>query len=96
MSLQIKTSETSPIRVDFVEGRSLGLTFAPGKRSVSTVGPWQWNLVARKIVPHFANPDFTRQSKSKTRSIRRDSDVSICLQSWNFRGQSKSMNLNRL
>lgn len=40
--MEIKTSETSPIRVDFVEGKSLGLTFAPGKRGAAYLGPYVW------------------------------------------------------
>lgn len=40
--MEIKTSETSPIRVDFVEGRPLGMTFAPGKTGPSLVGSYFW------------------------------------------------------
>jgi ADP-ribosyl-[dinitrogen reductase] hydrolase len=38
----VKTSENSPIRVDFIAGRSLGLTFAPGKHGGSQVGNYVW------------------------------------------------------
>ena len=38
----VKTSENSPIRVDFIAGRSLGLTFAPGKHGGSQVGNYIW------------------------------------------------------
>ena len=42
MNSEIKTSESSPLRVDFVEGLPLGLTFAPGKQGPSTVGSYRW------------------------------------------------------
>lgn len=38
-----KTSETSPIRVDFVAGHTLGLTFAPGKKASSLMAPVVWD-----------------------------------------------------
>ncbi len=42
-ALEIKTSETSPIRVDFVAERPLGLTFAPGKKGAAQIGAYVWD-----------------------------------------------------
>lgn len=41
-SLPIKNSTGSPIRVDFVPGRPLGLTFAPGKQGPALMGRYVW------------------------------------------------------
>lgn len=40
---ETKTSETSPIRVDFVAGRPLGLTFAPGKQGAAQIASYVWD-----------------------------------------------------
>jgi protein-tyrosine phosphatase len=40
---EVKTSETSPIRVDFVDGSSLGLTFAPGKKGAAQIASYVWD-----------------------------------------------------
>ncbi len=57
MTAQIKTSQTSPIRVDFVAGRSLGLTFAPGKHGPSLTGNYTWQRDLRsdldRLNDHF-------------------------------------------
>lgn len=40
--MNIKDSITSPIRVDFIPGRTLGLTLAPGKRGPAQMGDYTW------------------------------------------------------
>lgn len=53
--MEIKTSDTSPIRVDFVLNGRLGLTFAPGKRGPSLVGRYRWERDVAKDVARLAD-----------------------------------------
>ncbi len=41
--MDVKTSESSPIRVDFLPGVKLGLTFAPGKKGPANFGNYRWD-----------------------------------------------------
>lgn len=38
----LRTSETHPLAVDWVEGLRVGLTFAPGKHAPSFLGDYRW------------------------------------------------------
>lgn len=42
-TVEMRTSRSHPLRVDWLPGERVGLTIQPGKRGASVVGSWRWS-----------------------------------------------------